>query len=200
MTRRSTTVFCSLLIVAGAYACADRGASPPTAPLTSRPTAARAADSDEESGEGRSYLPGERGWSARDGAESSTMPRLVSCERRAADAGSADIGPSGGELVVGRARLIVPPGALTRTVRISATTPSAENAFVSFQPEGLVFRKPAGLVFDAGECSLSSEQVPDVGYLGDDGQLLERIPARYSNYWHTVAAPIGHFSGYALVW
>src|SRR4029077_15465068 len=45
--------------------------------------------------------------------------RLKGCIPQDPQYGTAIIGPSGGELIVGTHRLIVPPGALTETVQIS---------------------------------------------------------------------------------
>jgi len=66
------------------------------------------------------------------------------------------------------------------------------------QPEGLRFRKPAGLALDATGCDISGERAPDIVYLNDRGEIIQRIEATYSNAWHTIAAPIEHFSGYAI--
>jgi hypothetical protein len=102
-------------------------------------------------------------------------------------------------LVVGDNLLIIPPGALTRRVVITGTVVADTVAMIQFEPEGLQFRKPAGLVLDATGCDIDSD-TPDIVYVGEGGQVLERIEARYSNAWRTVAAPIEHFSGYAIAW
>ena len=46
---------------------------------------------------------------------------MKGCEPREAQYGTATIGPSGGELDAGPHRLIIPPGALTQIVQMSAT-------------------------------------------------------------------------------
>jgi len=122
----------------------------------------------------------------------------VRCDLHPAYTGSADIGPRGGRLTVGLVTLVIPPGALSRTVRISGTMPAGENSFVEFQPSGLRFRRPAGLLFDAGSCDLPYQ--PDVLYVDDEGNVLERIETVYLRYLQLVAAPISHFSGYVLAW
>src|SRR5437762_11094026 len=133
-----------------------------------------------------------------DGDASGSPGSLVACSKRASLTDSAEFGPSGGVLVVGQNRLTIPPGALTRRVMISGTIVGDTVAFVQFQPEGLRFRKPAGLALDATGCDISDERAPDIVYLNDRGEIIQRIEATYSNAWHTIAAPIEHFSGYAI--
>ena len=123
---------------------------------------------------------------------------LVACAKRATFSDSAEFGPNGGTLRVGPNRLIIPPGALTDRVTISGTIVGDTVAFLQFQPEGLHFKKPAGLILDATDCNVPDDSVADVVYLNERGEIAERIEATYSNAWHTVAAPIEHFSGYAI--
>jgi len=107
---------------------------------------------------------------------------------------SATIGPEGGELDIGPHRLYVPPGALTKRTTLSAMVDAGPSVVIHFYPTGLQFQKPAGLVFDASSCG----SVPNVLYLDEQGGLLEEIQAVYSNWWHRIAAPLDHFSNYAL--
>jgi len=182
---RSLTL-ASLLLV-GASSCVDQI---PSAPLTG--AAGRAASRGAEKA-----LPGHKRAGTPNGQQNAW---LVQCENHPAFEGSGDIGPSGGHIIAGPHRLIIPPGALLHTVHITATVPAGDNVFVEFQPSGLVFRKPAGLLLDAEGCDLSQYHAPDVVYLNDAGDVEERIDAVYSNHWKTVAAPIWHFSGYAIAW
>jgi hypothetical protein len=119
---------------------------------------------------------------------------LQGCTPRDAQSGTATIGPSGGELDVGSTRLIIPAGALTQTIQVSGTSPQGNTPTVYFEPSGLRFKKPAGLVIDASNCT----DVPNVVYINELGVASAPIAAIYSNWWHTVAAPIDHFSGYAV--
>ena len=124
---------------------------------------------------------------------------LVRCEAHGASSASAWIGASGGHIVAGDVRLIVPPGALTKKTYITATVPAGPYAFVSFQPHGLTFKKPAALIFDASECNVPGWYPPDVVYI-ENGAVVEEIDAILIPYLQLVAAPIDHFSGYALAW
>lgn len=123
---------------------------------------------------------------------------FVACTKRATATDSGEFGPSGGTLYVGGNRLVIPPGALTGRVTISGTVVGDTIAFVKFEPSGLRFRRPAGLILDATDCTVPAGDVPSVAYVNERGQIVERIDAVYSNTWHTVAAPIEHFSGYAI--
>jgi hypothetical protein len=111
---------------------------------------------------------------------------------------SGVFGPAGGTLIFGSSRLIIPGGALQDTVTISATIPDGDESHVEFQPHGLQFAKPAGLLLGTAGCSIDETAVPDVVYLSESGEVLELIPAVYDPHWHTFAASIWHFSGYAI--
>jgi hypothetical protein len=123
--------------------------------------------------------------------------RLVACERREVAADSALIGPSGGTLRVGANQLVVPPGALTAAVMVRGEIPDDTVASIRLFPEGLVFRKPAGLVLGTEGCA-DPAGAAKMLYLDDAGNVLEEIDAHYSPWWKRVAAPINHFSRYAL--
>jgi hypothetical protein len=124
----------------------------------------------------------------------SASAQPLACTVDAPLAGSALIGPSGGVLNVGPHKLIVPAGALTRDTWLSGTVSAGSTFRIDFEPHGLQFKKPAGLILDASLCG----DVPNVVYLDEDGGIAEHIEAIFSNWWHTIAAPIDHFSGYML--
>ncbi len=122
----------------------------------------------------------------------------TTCETRRTANGSGVFGPQGGTLFFGTSRLIIPGGALRDTVTITATIPDGNNSRVEFRPQGLQFAKPAGLLLDTSGCSMDGQLAPNVVYLSASGEVLETIPAVYDPHWHTIAAPIWHFSGYAI--
>lgn len=122
----------------------------------------------------------------------------VSCAPRRVATWRGEFGPAGGTLIFGESRLLIPGGALHDTVTISATPLGDGTSTVKFEPEGLHFYKPVGLVLDGNGCSLPSEGAVSVVYLDDEGNVRETIPALYDPHWKVVAAPIVHFSGYAI--
>jgi hypothetical protein len=122
----------------------------------------------------------------------------VACKASRVVVEAGVFGPAGGTLIFGDSRLIIPGGALHDTVTITATRLNDGTSTVQFHPEGLHFYKPAGLVLDGANCMLPDDGAPSIVYLGDHGEVLETIPARYDPHWKSVAAPIVHFSGYAI--
>jgi hypothetical protein len=120
------------------------------------------------------------------------------CTDRQVTSSAGVFGPAGGTLTFGDSRLIIPGGALTDTVTISATIVDQTTSRVEFQPHGLQFAKPAGLLLSTEGCVLSPDEAPSVVYLSQDGLVLETIDAVYDPHWKTFAAPIHHFSGYAI--
>ena len=177
---------CRFILIGAALvlsACSGADIAAPARSLT--PTAAD-----------RGVVPGSNG----DGSNS-TGAHALACNIPSPLNGSAIIGPRGGILDVGTHRLIVPPGALisetTITGKVYTTSPNFNSingsVVIEFEPTGLHFKKPAGLIFDASSCG----SVPDVVYLNPVG-TNELIPAVYSSWWHTIAAPIEHFSQYAI--
>jgi hypothetical protein len=118
----------------------------------------------------------------------------INCVPRRSAQGSAVIGASGGTLYIGKHRLVVPPGALRHRVLISGSVPADKPFEINLEPHGLQFHKAAGLILDARSCM----DVPDIVYLIDQYDVSPPIRATYSNWWHTFACPIWHFSGYAI--
>jgi hypothetical protein len=163
---------------------------------TAAPRAARFAREFEDSSDVDIHIPGSRRWPS-DLSWNSDKGHVLACSRRQAQTGSAIIGPNGGALAVGNNLLIVPPGALQEETLITGTVPADTIASIHFEPEGLRFRKPAGLQLDATGCQRADGQ-PSILYLDENGNVLEKIDAVYSNWWHRVAAPIQHFSVYAI--
>ena len=47
---------------------------------------------------------------------------------------------------------------------------------VHFEPSGLQFKEPAGLVFDVSNCAINNH-TPDIVNLNDEGVIVERIEA-----------------------
>jgi hypothetical protein len=175
------TILAPVAFVAALAAAACTGDAP-TAPVASGTSAVAQR--------GQGWFPGQRRTSAMTSGKSTP----INCVPKTSSVGTARIGASGGTLYIGRHRLIVPPGALTKPVQISGTVPAGKPFEIDLQPHGLQFRKAAGLILDASNCT----NVPTIVYLIDQINVSPPIPAFYSNWWHTIACPIWHFSGYAI--
>ncbi|MDB4875240.1 MAG: hypothetical protein JWM41_1686 [Gemmatimonadetes bacterium] len=181
MMRRRLSLIAALFSIG---ACSTTGS---TAPLRTEPDrGAAGAPSFTYEHDGR-LVPGSGGQAA-----ASTQP--LQCSVEAPLFGTALIGASGGILDVGRHRLIIPAGALDRDTWVSGSVAAGSTFRIDFAPHGLQFRKPAGLILDASACTA----VPNIVYLDEDGGIAEHIAAIFSNWWHVIAAPIDHFSGYML--
>jgi hypothetical protein len=171
------------LIIAVVFAALTAcGGDSPTAPVAASPAASRSGTT--------GYYPGSRLTGKVD--EGKLVP--LNCEPRKEASGSAVIGPAGGVLRIGTHRLIIPAGALTERVLVSATVPEGRQFQIDLQPHGLQFRKAAGLILDASSCT----DVPTIVYIVDQITLGAPIPAFYSNWWKAIACPIWHFSGYMI--
>ncbi len=184
MMRRRFTPLAILLFI-GACSLSDS-----TAPARATGTANRAISGDDEH-DGR-VIPGSIGKAGS--ASANGQDQRLACNVPAQLSGSAIVGPSGGELDIGPHRLIIPPGALTRDTLISGTVPQGASIEIHLEPHGLRFNKPAGLILDVSSCG----KVPDIIYIDEQGTISQRIRAVFSTWWHTIAAPIDHFSIYAL--
>jgi hypothetical protein len=108
------------------------------------------------------------------------------------------IGPLGGSITVGDHKLVVPMGALSQTVYITATQQSGTIAEIDFQPHGLKFAKPASLSMSYSSCSPTSGSKQSIVYLNDSNQIIETPPSVDNTTSDAVTAAIGHFSGYAI--
>lgn len=169
----------AILTLAGVAACTGHDLASPSR-LIDGPTAAAS----------RHSLPGSRAYLTSAGSRGT----FVRCVTPAAE-GKAVIGPAGGELQIGRHRLIVPAGSIPHPVEISGYMPADTTITIWLEPHGITFQKPVGLQLDVSDC----EFVPDVIYVSDVSEgASEYIRAEYSALWKTVAAPLRHFSGYAI--
>lgn len=180
--------FAVLLSLAALTAC---GGVESTAPVRqiAQPASRNSAPSGDDLHNGR-MIPGALGQA---GTSSAATGNRLACNVPSTLTNSAVIGAKGGEIDFGPHRLIIPPGALTHDTLISGTIPAGTSITIELQPHGLQFLKPAGLQFDVTSCGA----IPDAIYLdGLDGP--EHIKAVFSEWWHTIAAPLDHFSGYAL--
>ena len=125
--------------------------------------------------------------------------QLLTCSRQQYVQVTAVIGPAGGQLVVGAHQLVIPAGALSTPVRITAEQVSGTVNSVRFSPEGLTFAKPATLTMSYGNCLL----VPlrkQVVYTNEQLKILEVVKSLDLRLTSTVTGLINHFSRYAVAY
>ncbi len=126
---------------------------------------------------------------------------LLRCTPLPAASTSATIGSAGGTLQVGPHTLAIPAGALSGPVTITATAPADNVNTVQFQPEGLVFAKPAALTMSYANCSTLGLLGPKRVVFTDDAlAILEVLLSVDSRSSQTVVGRLQHFSHYAVAY
>lgn len=124
---------------------------------------------------------------------------LLVCSEQPYDVEYETIGPWGGVISVGNHQLVVPRGALTKYVRIKAEQIPGSINSVRFSPEGLTFKKAAVLTLSYGNCQ-NTELPKAIVYTTEDLNLVEILFSVDLLRWKKVAAPIDHFSRYAVAY
>ena len=120
---------------------------------------------------------------------------------------SALIGPAGGTIRLPHAglTLVIPAGALSHAVTITARTASGDLVSYSFAPHGLVFNRPIEIDQDPSGIRSSGGAEVVAGYLahgrldvdsGGVGHFAQLMPVHHSGA--AIAFLTVHFSGYAF--
>lgn len=111
------------------------------------------------------------------------------------------IGPAGGSIAVGPHKLVIPRGALSQTVRITAEIPTDPVASVRFGPAGLRFAKPAAVTLSYGHCGGLGMLLPkQVAYTTDLLAILELLRSSDDLRAKKVTGKLDHFSRYAVAY
>jgi hypothetical protein len=124
--------------------------------------------------------------------------RLVKCDRMPTATATATIGSHGGVIQVGSHTLDIPPGALRDRVTITAVAPADTVNRIQFQPEGLVFRKPAALTMSYANCGVRGSVAVQIAYTDDALVILEYLTSL--DRGRKVIGELEHFSNYAVAW
>jgi hypothetical protein len=119
------------------------------------------------------------------------------CETPAYGSVTQTVGRGGGIIRVGPHSLYVPPGALDRSVSITATAKAGGEVKVDFQPEGLRFSRPAVLTLSYAQCATRPSR-PKVVQVNDLLSILDLLPSLNDSSRERVSGKLDHFSGYAL--
>ena len=121
----------------------------------------------------------------------------LSCKTTGYGSVTKTIGTGGGAITVGPHRLVIPPGALSQNVAITATAPRGNEIFVDLQPHGLRFAKSGALTLSYKECGILVLD-PKVVYVDDQRNLLEVLFTVPNLLNKTATGEVKHFSGYML--
>jgi hypothetical protein len=127
---------------------------------------------------------------------------LGNCPNPAVLERSVSIGPAGGTVLLGAHKLVVPAGALSRKVTITARTGTEPGNAIQFGPAGLRFGRPATLTMSFANCTGWGvlRQLPLIVYTDDFLSILE-IHLGIPNFRNkTVTSFIDHFSRYAVAY
>jgi hypothetical protein len=122
---------------------------------------------------------------------------LLECSEQRYEVERETIGPWGGSIRVGDHLLVIPRGALSSYVRITAEQiPGATNS-VRFSPEGLQFRKSAILTLNYSNCR-NVELPKAIVYTDESLSVVEILRSIDLFRRLQISAPIDHFSRYAV--
>jgi len=199
-TSLSLATLAVLTVLVGA--CADAPTAPVVRPIPSTlQPGAPSFDEDEDDEDGEND-------------EDDDSDELLSCPDAVQRTTSRTIGRWGGTITVGRHRLTIPAGALSRNVVITATQVAGPHARVEFQPHGLQFARDARLTLDFSACRVPNPKPPiSIVYFTTDSAGLH-IEEYLNTTWtqggdededdedgvKQVTSPLKHFSGYAVAW
>lgn len=139
------------------------------------------------------------------------LDSLVTCDADRYDSVTQTVGPAGGEIAIGKHWLVVPQGALLGPVSITAVAPSDTVVLLQFQPEGLLFLKPAHLVATYDNCQVPGTVTPRVAQVtdaldviallaaGDSSAVSSKLRKRLKGHRYVIGE-LPHFSNYAVAW
>jgi len=123
---------------------------------------------------------------------------LIACSPMSAATTTKVIGPGGGTIKVGPHTLVIPAGALSSPVEITASIKSEKINRVHFEPDGLQFAKAAPLTMSYANCSILTGVLPGIAYIGNNQKILEQLLSINNLLGRTVTAGVVHFSDYAI--
>ena len=116
------------------------------------------------------------------------------------EAESELLGPEGGTIDAGRAKLVIPRGSLTDTVTITMEVIGDTVRAVRLLPQGLVFQSPAYLTLSYSDCQSVNGNPKRIAYTSDAWMILEYEQSRDDAARNEVTGELNHFSNYAVAW
>ncbi|GEM_PF-6165998 len=132
-------------------------------------------------------------------AAGTSSPDLATiCQRDKNEIGtsSAMIGPAGGVLKRGKHQLVIPAGALSKTVKISFTILASAYLECELKPYGYKFNKPVRLILSYnGACDSNlDESALKVAYYNPQTQLGVLVPTAINTELNTVTVELEKFA------
>lgn len=126
-------------------------------------------------------------------------PTELHCPAVAETSVSKSIGYWGGSISFGNHTLVVPQGALSSRVTITATQVEGSEIAVDFQPHGLVFQKPVRLTLGYGYCSPPPDFNLEMLYV-IGSTALEWVNTSNDTVDHLLSGDLHHFSKYVIAY
>lgn len=132
------------------------------------------------------------------GTKSSTADLATICQRDKNEIGTSTvmIGPAGGVLKRGKHQLVIPVGALSKTVKITFTMLASAYLECELKPYGFKFNKPVRLILSYnGACDSNlDESTLKVAYYNPQTQLGVLIPTAIDTELNTVTVELEKFA------
>jgi hypothetical protein len=128
-----------------------------------------------------------------------TATDLLVCSSQPYEVTRETVGYEGGIIQVGTHTLVIPRGALRRQTTITAEQMPGSTNSIRFSPEGLQFERPAVLTMSYKNC-LIVLVAKKIAYTDENLKILEVLRSIDLFGKKIVAAPIDHFSRYAVTW
>jgi hypothetical protein len=126
---------------------------------------------------------------------------LLSCSALPPATGSKTIGSEGGTINVGPHSFVVPRGALSHPVTITATIEPEHVNHIQFKPEGLQFKKSASLTMSYANCNILNSLLPKhIAHVDEDLNILSLLLSVDNLLARKVTGQVDHFSDYAIAW
>jgi hypothetical protein len=129
----------------------------------------------------------------------SSSPDLAKiCQREKSEVGTSTalIGPAGGVLKRAKHQLVIPPGALSKSVKISFSMLASAYLECELKPYGLKFNTPVSLVLSYnGACDANLDELAlKVAYYNPQTQLGVLIPKTIDTELNVVTVEIERFA------
>jgi hypothetical protein len=126
---------------------------------------------------------------------------LLSCSSLPPAFASKTIGYEGGTINVGPHSFVVPRGALSRPVTITATIEPEQVNHILFKPDGLHFQKSASLTMSYANCNILSSLLPKhIAHVDENLNILGLLLSVDNLLSKKVTGQVDHFSDYAVAW
>ena len=122
---------------------------------------------------------------------------LLTCQSLPYKVTTKVVGSEGGSIYVGQYSLVIPQGALSQRISITAEQMPGSVNSVRFSPEGLRFAKSAQLTMSYKNCFLVLK-AKRIAYTTELLKILDLLPSIDLFGSKTVTSPIDHFSRYAV--